>query len=116
MIPRLVLAVLALTASAPAQDANRGKDLFERRCSGCHASDKDKEGPRLRGVFGRPSGSVRSFQYSDPLRKSRLTWDAETLEKWLTDPEKLVPETDMNFRVVQPEERAAIIAYLKQLR
>jgi len=45
----------------------------------------------------------------------KITWNAETLDQWLTDPEKVAPGTDMNFRVVNPEERAALIAYLKQL-
>ena len=98
-----------------AEDPARGKELFERRCTGCHALDKDKEGPRLRGVYGRAAASVPSFHYSEALRKLHLTWDAASLEKWLTDPDKVAPDTDMNFRVVQPAERAAIIAYLKQL-
>ena len=92
-----------------------GRDLFERRCSGCHAIDRDKEGPRLRGVYGRRSGSVPSFNYSDALRNAEITWDAETLDRWLTDPEKLVPGNDMAFQVVNPAERKEIIRYLQQL-
>jgi len=113
MIAKLILALVLVLQP---DDSMRGKDLFQRRCSGCHAADKDKEGPRLRGVHGRQAASVSSFHYSDALRKSRLTWDAGTLEKWLADPDKLVPDTDMSFRVTPPAERAAIIAYLKQLR
>jgi cytochrome c len=41
----------------------RGKETFEKRCGGCHSLDRDKEGPRLRGVYGRTSGSVSSFNY-----------------------------------------------------
>jgi len=107
-----MITILLFAALAQQPD---GKELFERRCTGCHALDKDKEGPRLRGVFGRPSGNVSTFKYSDAMKKSHIVWNAETLEKWLTDPDKLVPDTDMDFRVVQPAERAAIIAYLKSL-
>ena len=106
------MTLLLLFALAAQPD---GKDVFERRCTGCHALDKDKEGPRLRGVYGRPAGSVATFNYSDALRKSHITWDAASLDKWLTDPDKLVPDTDMNFRVPTPAERAAIIEYLKSL-
>jgi cytochrome c len=106
MIPILLFA-LAMPAD--------GKELFDRRCTGCHSLDKDKEGPRLRGVYGRAAGSVSSFHYSDALKKAQIKWDADSLEKWLTDPDKLVPDTDMNFRVPQPAERTAIIAYLKSL-
>src|SRR5689334_11500105 len=93
---------------------NDGKELFAKRCGGCHALDRDKEGPRLQGVFGRVAGSVPSFQYSDALKKSKITWNEETIDKWLTDTEKLVPGNDMSFRVVSPEERREIIAFLKQ--
>ena len=99
--------------SAQAQAQTGGKALFEKRCSGCHALDRDKEGPRLGGVYGRTAGSVESFQYSDALKKSGIKWTEENLEKWLTDTEKLVPNNDMAFHVEKPDERAEIIAYLK---
>jgi cytochrome c len=90
-----------------------GKELFERRCSGCHSLDEDKEGPRLRGVYNRAAASVPAFQYSDALKAAHLTWDADTLDKWLTDPDQLVPGNDMAFRLVKVDERAAIIDYLR---
>ncbi len=55
--------------------------------------------------------SVDSFQYSDGLKKSKITWTDETLDCWLTDAEKLVLGNDMTFHV---EKRADILAYLKQ--
>jgi cytochrome c2 len=45
-------------------DAVHGKAVFEKRCTGCHAMDADREGPRLVGVFGRKAGSVPGFTYS----------------------------------------------------
>ena len=59
---------IALPRLGQAENGERGKELFEKRCSGCHALDKEKEGPRLRGVFGRTSGTVPSFKYSDALK------------------------------------------------
>ena len=109
------LAAFALISIAtPAQTAASGKELFEKRCGGCHSLDRDKEGPRLRGVYGRSAGSVDSFQYSEALKKSKIKWNEATLDKWLTDTEKLVPDNDMAFHVEKPEERSEIIAYLKQ--
>jgi cytochrome c len=110
-----LVSFLALPRLGEAQNAESGKELFERRCSGCHALDKDKEGPRLRGVYGRNSASVPSFQYSDSLKAAHITWDATSLDKWLADPEKAVPDSDMAFRLVKAEERTDIIAYLKEL-
>lgn len=105
---------LTLAASVKAQTADAGKELFQKRCGGCHALDRDKEGPRLHGVYGRLAGSIESFQYSDALRKSNVVWREETLERWLTDTESLVPGNDMTFHVEKAEERRAIIAFLKQ--
>jgi cytochrome c len=99
--------------SAQAQAQTGGKALFEKRCSGCHALDRDKEGPRLGGVYGRTAGTVESFQYSGALKKSGIKWTEENLGKWLTDTEKLVPNNDMAFHVEKPDERMEIIAYLK---
>src|SRR5713226_9491893 len=99
-----ILAVLACFAiphpgEAEAPSPSRGKETFEKRCGGCHSLDRDKEGPRLRGVYGRPSGSVSSFNYSATLKNARLTWDAGSLDKWLTDPDKFLPDADMAFHV-----------------
>lgn len=111
-----VKAAPAVQSSNVAQgDAVRGKGLFERRCGSCHTLDSDKEGPRLRGVYGRKAATVASFKYSDGLTKSGISWDADTLDKWLTNPEKIVPDTDMDFLLGKQDERADVIAYLKQL-
>ena len=100
--------------AASAEGNATGKTLFEKRCGGCHALDRDKEGPRLGGIYGRTAGAVDSFQYSEALKKSKIIWSDATLEQWLTDTEKLVPNNDMAFHVENPDERRAIIAYLKQ--
>jgi cytochrome c len=103
-----------LSIAGWAQTTGSGKEVFEKRCGGCHALDRDKQGPRLKGVYGRAAGSVDSFQYSDTLKKSKIIWTDETLEKWLTDTEKLVPDNNMTFHVESSSERGEIIAYLKQ--
>jgi len=104
--------VIAQDANAP--DAMRGKQIFERRCTGCHGFDNDKEGPRLHGVYGRKSGSVPSFKYSDALKKAGVTWDDGNLDQWLTDPDKFIPDNDMDFHLAKADERADVIAFLKQ--
>jgi cytochrome c len=118
----VALAVLAFAGSASAlrsqtagKDRQDGQALFQKRCSGCHALDADHEGPRLRGVVGRAAGTVKTFEYSDALKNAKFTWDEARLDKWLTDTESVVPDNDMSFQVPKPEERAAIISYLKSL-
>lgn len=113
----LAISFLNLSATGAASltpgDATLGKALFERRCAGCHALDKNKEGPRLSGVYGRKAGSLSDFSYSEPLRASHLTWDEVSLDKWLANPEAVVPDNDMAFRVSNPQERADIIRFLR---
>lgn len=95
-------------------EAARGKIVFEKRCTGCHAMNADREGPSLAGVFGRKAGSVAGFDYSPGLRSSGVTWNEATLEKWLRDPDMVVPDTKMDFHVPKAQERADLIAYFKQ--
>lgn len=111
-----ILAGAAILLAFPAAQDEHGKELFVRRCSGCHSLDANKEGPRLRGVFGRKAASVQGFNYSDALQKKSIQWDEANLDKWLTDPDAMVPDTDMAFRVKDAEERKALIAYLKGLQ
>ena len=115
-----VLGVILFLASSSAvatqaADPTRGRQLFEKRCGGCHSLDNDKEGPRLRSVYGRKAASVSTFKYSDSLSKAAITWDDISLDKWLTDPDKFIPDADMDFHLEKAEERADVIAYLKQL-
>lgn len=101
--------------SAGEEQATNGASLFARRCGGCHSLDGDKEGPRLRNVYGRKAGKVPGFLYSEALKKADITWDTASLTKWLTEPNDVAPDTDMDFRVPSADERTAIIGYLKQL-
>jgi cytochrome c len=94
-------------------DALRGKDVFEKRCTGCHGMEQDREGPRLRGVFGRSSGSVPGFDYSPALKKAHIVWNEATLDKWLADPDALVPGNNMEFHVARPQERRDLIRFLR---
>ena len=101
--------------AAPAEDSDRGREAFEKRCTGCHELDKVKLGPPLRGVYGRTAGKDPQFTYSDALKKASVTWDESTLDRWLNDTESVIPDNDMSFRLNDQAERANIIAYLKQL-
>jgi cytochrome c len=95
-------------------DAARGRELFERRCTGCHAMEQNREGPRLSGVFGRISGTVSGFAYSEGLKKAHIEWNDATLERWLADPDALVPDNNMGFQIARPQERRDLIRFLKE--
>jgi cytochrome c len=103
----LLLILLSFQTAPPS-----GRTLFDRRCGGCHALDRDKEGPRLGGVLGRRAGTVPSFEYSQALKKSNIVWNAATLDKWLSGPTQFVPGADMGFYLDNPDERRSVIAFL----
>ena len=111
----LLLTRLPYSTEPVLADTSPGKEMFEKRCTGCHTLDHEKSGPRLRGVFGRQAASVSSFPYSESLRKSGVVWNTSSLDKWLTDPDGFIPDTDMAFRVANKQERAAIIEYLREV-
>ena len=111
----LMASVVIVLVAADPPSPSHGREIFEKRCTGCHSLDNPKVGPALRGVYGRRAAADSHFAYSDALLKSSLTWDDATLEKWLADPDALVPDNDMSFRLDNAAERAAIVDYLKQL-
>lgn len=96
-------------------NVDQGKAVFEKRCTGCHSLDDNKEGPHLRGVFGRKAGKLAGFDFSDAMKNAQFTWDAAALDKWLTDTESVVPNNDMSFHVPNPQERADVIRFLESL-
>ena len=108
------VALLALSGGAAAADAGRGKDLYESRCTGCHSLDANRVGPAHRGVYGRKAGSAPAFAYSAAVKGSGVVWEEKSLDAWLTNPQALIPGQRMNFRIALSEDRADIIAYLRQ--
>jgi cytochrome c len=96
-------------------DPSRGRPLFEKRCVGCHTLTRNHEGPKLQGVYGRSSGSIADYAYSPALKKAKIVWDQQSLDKWLTDPDALVPGNNMDFLVSRPQERLDLIAFLRQI-
>ena len=96
-------------------DRERGKALFEKRCTGCHALTQNRQGPKLQGVYGRASGSVEGFAYSAAIKNAQIIWDEQSLEKWLIDPDAYISGNEMDFLISNPQERRDIISYLKRV-
>lgn len=111
-----ILAIaVAMAHSQPsfaAGDAAHGERIY-RQCMACHTLDKNAIGPKHRDVFGRKAGSVTDFDYSAALKGSNIVWDEATLDAWLTNPQGLVPGSKMFFSVGNVQDRADVIAYLK---
>jgi cytochrome c len=103
-------------ASAAAQDAAKGKTIFETRCIACHSLESNRVGPALGTVFGRKAGTNPGFSYSPALKAAGHTWDAEKLRKWLINPQDFVPGAVMPFRLGDEQERKNVVAFLQSLK
>lgn len=105
-------------AAAPARaagDAEHGQQLYRSLCAACHSVDFNGVGPAHKGVFGRRAGQAPGFAYSPALRNASVIWTEDTLNRWLSDPEALLPGQRMGFSVAAEADRADLIAYLKRI-
>jgi cytochrome c len=96
-----------------AGDASHGEELYQG-CQDCHSFDTNDVGPKHRGVFGRKAGSIPDYGYSAALKNSGVTWTADTLDQWLSNPQKFVPGSKMFYHLDNAKDRADVIEYLKE--
>src|SRR3569623_1823825 len=93
-------AIVAILSAGPTMaqssgDATAGAEVF-KKCATSHKVGPDaKNGvaPVLNGVVGRPSGSLPDYNYSRAMTDANLTWNVETLTKYLKAPQQVVPGT-----------------------
>ncbi|KAJ2712312.1 iso-1-cytochrome c [Coemansia spiralis] len=99
-------------------NAKNGAKLFKTRCAQCHTVEADgvnKVGPKLHGLFGRTSGSVEGYDYTEANKKKGVEWNEDTLFDYLENPKRYIPGTKMAFAGFKKEkERNDVIAYLKE--
>lgn len=106
-----ILCGLSLAAVAEG-NATRGQMLYQSMCMACHSIDYNGVGPAHKGLLGRKAGSAANYDYSPALRAAFVVWTATTLDRWLADPEKLIPGQKMGFSVASAQDRADLISYL----
>jgi cytochrome c len=124
VVAGLALAAVAYTSTATilskadaAGNAAAGEQIFTR-CMVCHSAKagENKIGPSLAGVYGRKSGSVPGYDYSPALKSAGITWDEQSLDKFLTNPAADVHGTKMAISIPNAEDRQNLIAYLMTLK
>jgi cytochrome c len=120
VLAALVIAPIFAVSPAFAQaDPAAGKIAFTQKCSFCHTLSTDPahgpKGPNLIGVIGRTAGTIAGWEFTPALKASNLVLTEETLIKWLTDPEALVPGTTMTVKVPNKFDREDLIAYMKSV-
>jgi cytochrome c len=99
-------------------DAEKGKKVFSK-CKACHKTDDgvNSTGPHLFGVVDREIGKVAGFSYSAGMSGKGGTWDAATLNTFLTKPKNFIPDTKMSFAGLKKEaDRANLITYMMTIK
>jgi cytochrome c len=115
----LAASIAAAQMPLPAPKPPDGATLFKQQCATCHTtnlSDPVRQGPSLFNVIGRRAGTANGFHYSAGFAKADFLWDEARLDAWMTNPQEMIPGAVMAYRQAKSEVRAAIIAYLKELR
>jgi cytochrome c len=115
-IVAILLSASARTIAAAEGDPQAGAQIFGN-CAACHSltAGRHMTGPSLAGVWNRKAGAAPGFaRYSDALKNANLTWNAETLDRWLADPPGFIPGNRMTFPGIKDAKaRADVIAYLQ---
>src|SRR5258706_2957648 len=93
--------ILACVSSVAigAGDAKRGAELFGQ-CAACHSVQpgEHQTGPSLAHIWNRKAGTGEGFmRYSDPVKRSGVTWNEASLDTWLANPAQLIPGNSMTF-------------------
>jgi cytochrome c len=118
----LAAALLAAPAAEAAEtaDAERGAQLWVQ-CRSCHdlgEGARNRVGPHLNGLFGRPAAGIEGYAYSEDMERAGadgLVWTAETIDHYIENPRSLVTGTRMAFRgIEEAEDRADLIAFLRR--
>ena len=112
----VALSALALAAAVRADDGAvvRGEARFAD-CAACHRLEPgvNNVGPSLHGIFSRKAGEIADFRYSPAMKRSGIVWTPETLEKFIGDPQAMVPGNRMPYAGMSiPGDRADLIAFL----
>jgi cytochrome c len=87
-------------------------------CASCHSLGNNAGGmaPGLGGIVGSVVASRPGYDYSPALKVLGGRWTEERLDAFLADPGAVAPGSRMSYRVPGLEDRAAVIAFLRDLR
>tara|TARA_B100000029_G_scaffold456947_1_gene485333 strand:+ start:363 stop:752 length:390 start_codon:yes stop_codon:yes gene_type:complete len=91
------------------------REVYLKNCGVCHTlspSAAKRQGPPLNQIIGRKAGSIKDFPYSDGLRSADWHWSAKTLDRWLENPQRMVPDSYMMYSEKDAKIRQQVIQFL----
>ena len=100
-------------------DADNGALIYQDACGQCHQLNPglNKKGPQLMNIYVAKAAELADYTYSEGLKTSGWVWDAETLDTYIADAEKAMPDSKMlSDPMPDAHERTDVIAYLSTLR
>ena len=98
------------------KEAASEQQVFNNACRTCHTiKDGDNRwGPNLYKIIGRKAGSLPDFNYSSAMKGAGFVWDEEKLERFIANPDAVVPGNNMKpyGGLASIGARIKVIAYL----
>ena len=117
----VVLGLIGMSTTAvvlPGLAAESSPSAFNNHCRTCHSVKEgdNRLGPSLHDIHGAKAGSSSTYTaYSQGLKRSGIVWDEATLDRFIENPEQVVPNNNMKpyKGIADPAIRKQIIDYLK---
>lgn len=111
-------ALLGVGFTVPSLAAETAPAAFNNHCRTCHSAKEgdNRLGPSLHNIYGAKAASSSTYgSYSQGLKNAGVTWDDATLDKFIENPDQVVPNNNMKpyKGVTDPAVRKQIVDYLK---
>jgi cytochrome c len=108
---------VGIAGQAQAQDVAAGERSWNK-CRACHQigeTARNGVGPIMNGLFGRKSGTIEGYNYTEANKNSGITWDAATFAEYIKNPRARIPGTKMAFAGIPNEQEIKdLTAFLMQ--
>lgn len=113
--------LLAFAIAVPAAASDDDQMAYNNNCRTCHSVKEgdNRLGPSLHKIFGAKAGAAPGYDnFSQGLKTSGITWDEATLDRFIADPDAVVPNNNMNpyTGITDAALRKRIIGFLKSQR
>jgi cytochrome c len=100
-------------------DTASGQRAFNNACRTCHTTKEgdNRLGPHLYKIIGRKAGSLPDYGYSTAMKDAGFVWDEEKLERFIANPDELVPGNSMKpyGGLASTGDRASVVSFLRSV-